>query len=106
VVVLALPDLEPDIADLRPTEECSAPEVISAEDRSEFRFGSMKEDEGRKERVFLAFGHQMKWSVRFRITDPDMDSDRNRSLLHAESRSFLCLSLTLGNPIQTLTRPH
>ena len=68
MVVLALPDLEPDIADLRPTEECSAPEVISAEDRSEFRFGSMKEDEGRKERVFLAFGHQMKWSVRFRIT--------------------------------------
>jgi len=43
-VVLALPDLEPD---LRPTEES---EVISAEDRSESRFGLMKEDEGRKER--------------------------------------------------------
>jgi len=54
-------------------------------------------DEGRKERVFLAFRHEMKWSVRFRITDPDMDSDRNRFLLpfpHVESRSFLRLSLT------------
>ena len=85
-VVLALPDLEPD---LRPTEES---EVISVEDRSESRFGLMKEDEGRKGGAFLAFRHQMKWSVRFQITDPDMDSDRNRSLLpfpHVESRSFL-----------------
>ena len=56
-----MPDLELNVADLRPTEEHGAPEVIGAEDR----FGLMKEDEGRKGRAFLAFRHQMKWSVRF-----------------------------------------